>query len=123
MWAVAAQPLTGLTPMIPTPSGSGIARAGVLYPRRCRQPCRQERPDVTIIWDDCATERFPGAGLITLAYGLESDSRMSQIAEPSPLHWHQRRNRCEDQAPRQRAQRLGSPYPILHTAGPPQFNR
>src|SRR5216684_2200721 len=30
MWAVAAQPRTGLTPMIPTPSGdSGMARADV----------------------------------------------------------------------------------------------
>src|ERR1700674_2252330 len=34
MWAMAAQPLMGLTPMIPTRSvGSGIARADVMRPR------------------------------------------------------------------------------------------
>src|SRR6266853_2868101 len=33
MWAVAAQPRTGLTPMIPTPSvDSGIARANAVRP-------------------------------------------------------------------------------------------
>src|SRR5213596_9970 len=36
MWAVAAQPRAGLTPMIPTPSvDSGIARADVGGWRRC----------------------------------------------------------------------------------------
>src|SRR2546421_1291180 len=39
MWAVAAQPRTGLTPMIPTPSvDSDIARAEVRARRRANAP-------------------------------------------------------------------------------------
>ncbi len=85
---------------------------------RCRPPPPPPPPP-----PPSAGPRPPVCRASTLACGLESDSRRSQIAELSPLHWHQRRSRCEDQAPRQPAQRLGSPYPILHTAGHRQFNR
>ena len=61
------------------------------------------------------------ASMLACALGL--DSRRCQTAAPCLVRWHRRRSRCEGRAPRQSVRRLGSPSPMLHTAGHRQFNR
>ena len=71
----------------------------------------------------CTYDTHPVHRASMLACALGLDSRRCQTAAPCLVRWHRRRSRCEARAPRQSVRRLGSPSPILHTAGHRQFNR